>query len=47
LNYRFADTLGHTLNADFDYGKIQRKRDNFQPNTYYNGDETMVQNQFL
>lgn len=47
LNYRFADTLGHTLNVDFDYGKYNRKRDNFQPNTYYNGDETMVQDQFI
>jgi hypothetical protein len=27
--------------------KYNRKRDNFQPNTYYNGDETMVQDQFV
>lgn len=47
LNYRYADTLGHTLNTDFDYGKYNRNRDNFQPNTYYNGDETMVQDQFV
>jgi hypothetical protein len=31
LNYHYADTLGHTLNADFDFGKYNRKRDNFQP----------------
>ena len=40
LNYRFKDTLGHSLNLDVDYGKFTRDRANFQPNQYFNGDET-------
>ena len=47
LNYRFSDSLGHTFNTDFDYGKYNRSRDNLQPNTYYNGDETKIQDQFI
>jgi iron complex outermembrane recepter protein len=39
-NYRFADTLGHVLNMDADYGIYDSKNLNNQPNTYYNGDET-------
>jgi iron complex outermembrane recepter protein len=39
-NYRFADTLGHVLNMDADYGFYDSKRLNDQPNTYYNGNET-------
>jgi iron complex outermembrane recepter protein len=39
-NYRFADTLGHVLNMDADYGIYDSKRLNDQPNTYYNGNET-------
>jgi len=42
LNYRFADTLGHTLNIDIDAGKYTNKRYNDQPNTYYNGDESTI-----
>ena len=47
FNYRFADSLGHTINTDFDFGKYDNQRDNFQPNTYYNGNETGVQNHFI
>lgn len=39
-NYRFADTLGHVLNIDADYGIYAAKRVNDQPNFYYNGNET-------
>lgn len=42
LNYQFKDTLGHKVNADIDYGVYSRDRFNFQPNTYFNGDETEV-----
>ena len=42
LNYRFKDTLGHTINIDLDYGKYNSDRTNLQPNTYFNGDETEV-----
>lgn len=47
LNYRFADTLGHSVTTDFDYGKYNNERLNFQPNTYFNGDQTQIQNQFI
>jgi iron complex outermembrane recepter protein len=47
LNYRFADTLGHSINTDFDYGKYRNRRSNFQPNSYFNGNETQLQNQFI
>ncbi len=46
LNYRFADTLGHTVNADFDYGNYYNKRNNLQPNSYFNGNETILLNEF-
>ncbi|SHH41536.1 outer membrane beta-barrel family protein [Winogradskyella jejuensis] len=42
LNYRFKDTLGHSLNVDLDYGKYNSERFNLQPNRYFNGDETQV-----
>lgn len=45
FNYRFKDTLGHTLNIDFDYGVYNSDRDNLQPNRYFNGDETEVQSE--
>ena len=40
-NYRFADTLGHVLNMDVDYGIYDKKTLNDQPNTYFNGGETV------
>lgn len=42
LNYRFKDTLGHSLNIDLDYGKYDSKRENLQPNRYLDGNETQV-----
>ena len=33
-NYRFADTLGHELTTDLDYGLYRNNRDAIQPNTY-------------
>ena len=47
LNYRFADTLGNTVNTDFDFGKYNNDRNNFQPNIYFNGNETIIANQFI
>lgn len=34
LNYRFADTSGHELTMDADYGKFSSNRYTFQPNYY-------------
>jgi iron complex outermembrane recepter protein len=47
LNYRFSDTLGYAIVADFDYGKYKNRRTNFQPNFYFNGNETLLENQFI
>ena len=35
LNYRFADTLGHELIMDADYGVFNINSNQFQPNYYY------------
>ncbi len=40
FNYKFADTLGHELNVDLDYGRYTSDRDNFQPNYYVDGTQT-------
>ena len=42
LNYRFADTLGHAVNIDLDYGRYSSDREAFQPNSYFNGTETAI-----
>ena len=34
-NYRFADTAGHELNVDADYGFFRIKSDQMQPNYYF------------
>lgn len=39
-NYKFADTLGHELNVDVDFGTYNRQRKNYQPNFYKNAAET-------
>lgn len=36
INYRFADTAGHELNIDADYGNFRITTDQYQPNIYYN-----------
>ncbi len=36
VNYRFADTAGHELNIDADYGIYRIKNDQLQPNIYFN-----------
>lgn len=42
VNYRYADTLGYSINVDLDYGRYNSDRNAFQPNTYFNGDESFV-----
>lgn len=39
-NYKYADTLGHEFNIDFDLGRYDRQRTNNQPNLYRNASET-------
>jgi hypothetical protein len=35
LNYRYADSSGHELNIDADYGAYRNRSDQYQPNDYY------------
>ncbi len=35
MNYKYADTLGHELNMDADYGSYRITSDQLQPNYYY------------
>ncbi|MCC6280153.1 MAG: TonB-dependent receptor [Saprospiraceae bacterium] len=38
FNYRFADTSGHSLNFDFDWGNYDLRGASYQPNRYYTAD---------
>ena len=42
LNYKFDDKKGTTFTVDVDFGKYKSDRENFQPNFYFNGDETQL-----
>lgn len=42
INYRFADTLGHELTADVDYGRFRVFNNQFQPNSYLDSTETQL-----
>jgi len=37
-NYSYSDTLGHSLNIDFNYGTFRNMSNSFQPNTYIYAD---------
>lgn len=47
LNYRFADTSGHELNIDADYGFFRNDGNQLQPNYYYNPAGTVLLNQYF
>jgi len=42
LNYRFADTSGHELNIDADYGAYHFRSNQYQPNDYYDSTGKML-----
>ena len=42
INYRFADTLGTSLNIDADYGRYRNRFSTNQPNVYLNGTEDQI-----
>ncbi len=42
LNYKYADTVGYTLNMDLDFGKYNSDRESTQPNIYLNSNETAI-----
>ncbi len=45
LNYRFADTAGHELTIDADYGVFRNDGNQLQPNYYYNPSGNVLLNQ--
>ncbi len=47
LNYHYADTLGHELNIDADYGYYDIKTNQYQPNYYYDPTGTVLQSQYI
>lgn len=47
LNYKYKDKKGYSLNVDVDMGRYNSDRNNLQPNTYYNGDESIVLNEVI
>ncbi len=47
LNYRYQNPNGRSFNVDLDYGTYRSDRDNFQPNYYYDGTETILKSQIL
>ncbi len=42
LNYKYEDTSGHSVNIDLDYGNFKSQGKSYQPNFYWNQDETAV-----
>ena len=47
INYKFQDTTGVSFNVDFDYGKYNSDRSNYQPNFYYNNSESIILSQSI
>ncbi len=47
LNYHFADTSGHELNVDADYGYYNIKSNQYQPNFYYDPTGVDLENQYI
>lgn len=47
INYHFADTAGHELNIDADYGYYDIKSNQYQPNFYYDPTGTILQSQYI
>lgn len=47
LNYRFADTAGHELNVDADYGFFHNDGNQLQPNYYYNASGNTLLSQVI
>lgn len=40
VNYKYADTSGHQLNIDLDYGRYENYTNQYIPNIYYTGDHS-------
>jgi iron complex outermembrane recepter protein len=47
INYRYADTAGHELNLDADYGRYRIETDQYQPNIYFDPSYTNEQSRAI
>jgi iron complex outermembrane recepter protein len=47
LNYKFEDTSGRSFNIDADYGTFMSEGKSYQPNTYWNANETSIVSQAI
>lgn len=47
INYKYKDKKGYSLNVDLDYGRYTSDRTNLQPNTYFDGTETVVLSEII
>jgi outer membrane receptor protein involved in Fe transport len=47
INYKYKNKKGYSLNIDLDYGQYNSDRTNLQPNTYFNGDESLILNEVI
>jgi hypothetical protein len=47
INYHFADTSGHELNVDADYGYYNIKSNQYQPNYYFDSTGTNLEGQYV
>ncbi|MBP6456473.1 MAG: TonB-dependent receptor [Chitinophagaceae bacterium] len=47
INYKYEDTSGKVFNIDVDYGNFKSKGESYQPNTYWNNNETQILSQSI
>lgn len=47
LNYKYEDTSGRSFNIDLDYGNFSSEGKSYQPNTYWNPEETTILSQSI
>lgn len=46
FNYRYVGADGKSLSTDLDFGQFDNDRTNYQPNSYFNGSQTILLQEF-
>lgn len=46
FNYRYVGNDGKSLSTDLDFGQFDNDRTNYQPNSYFNGSQTILLQEF-
>lgn len=46
FNYRYVGANGKSLSTDLDFGQFDNNRTNYQPNSYFNGNQTILLQEF-